>query len=190
MLAPILTGLPVRSSGSTCQTTSAPLRQPATMPQLPLPLHEHERCHENSIRGNWHSAVADCIASVSRFQHEHGVCVCPQPAQGSWRRREAAGHLVIWGLDSKTLSADLNKREQMLKAHPTAAMAVTSPGSFLAFSCRRPLASHNRAVRSEEPENSSWRRLEPSGGEGANATAVTLCSAESHALKRCAHWST
>ncbi len=60
-------------------------------------------------------------------------------------------------------------------------MAVTSPGSFFAFSCRRAVASHSRAVRSAEPENSSWRRIEPSAGDGANATAVTLRSAESHA---------
>ena len=53
-------------------------------------------------------------------------------------------------------------------------MAVTSPGSFLAFSCRRAVASHSRAVRSADPENSSWRRLEPSGGDAAKATAVTL----------------
>ena len=97
-------------------------------------------------------------------------------AQGSG----IAGDLTIRGHDSRTQWA--KKEAKMLKAHPIAAMAVTSPGSFLAFSCRRPPASHNRAVRSEAPENSSWRRLEPSGGEGANATAATLCSAESHAL--------
>jgi len=70
-------------------------------------------------------------------------------------------------------------REQIVWTHPSAAMAVTSPGSFLAFSCRRALASQSRAVRSEEPENSSWRWVEPSGGDAAKATAVTLRSGES-----------
>ena len=56
---------------------------------------------------------------------------------------------------------------------------MTSPGSFLALSCRRELASHSRAVRSADPENSSWRRPEASGGDGANATAVTLRNGES-----------
>ena len=60
--------------------------------------------------------------------------------------------------------------------HLMAVMAVTSPGSFLALSCRRVDASHRRTVRSAEPENRCWWRSEPSGGGGANATAVTLPS--------------